>query len=91
MDRLLNIIKKILLTANWFFCGFVGILCFIFSNTFVEDTVNQEKVSPYLNEWWFSFLTLFSQNPSFSMMIWIGIGFIVIGIILHYIIDWIFE
>jgi len=25
------------------------------------------------------------------MMIWIGIGFIVIGIILHYIIDWIFE
>ena len=90
MDRLLNVIKKLLLTINWIFCLVFSVSLFITANT-ADFPSNQNGLSPFVNEWWYDYLTLFSQNPTSSMIVWIGIGFLVFGFIVHLLISWIFE
>ena len=89
MDKILKVINKLLLTVNWIFFGGVGIVLFITSIK-VDETPNN-NFSIYSNEWWYSLVTIFSGNPTSDIILWIGIGSIVIGIIVHMVINWIFE
>ena len=90
MDKLLNVFRKLLITLNWIFFGALSATFFIAAIS-IEDQTNQDGVSPYLDEWWYPYLTMLSDNPDQSIITWVGIGCIIIAYIVYSVIQWIFE
>ena len=90
MPTLLNVIRKLLLTCNWIFFGVLSATVFIALNSNDHQT-KQEGVSPYMGEWWYPYLTVFSDNPDQSFVTWVGVGCIIIAFIVHVVIQWIFK
>jgi len=89
MEHVIRVLKKLLLTANWLFFGGIGVFAFITLKNLELDDNN--GYSNYVNEWWYSFVIMFSGNLGTDLIIGIGIGCFVIGIITHLIISWIFS
>ena len=90
MDRLLNVIRKILLACNWTFFGVLCAIVFSIANSVVKSA-DKEGVSPYMSEWWFPYITIFSDNPDQALLIGIAVGCLFIGFISHLVIQWIFK
>ena len=92
MDRILNVIRKLLLTVNWIVLGITSfsIVAFYFREVGKVESVNStvEKDS-----FWFSILKPFTNNeptPTFYIFL-IGVVVLVLAIILHILINWIFA
>ena len=90
MDRLVNVIRKFLLACNWTIFGFLSVIFFIAANSVVKQA-DKEGVSPFMGEWWFPYITIFSDNPDQAFLIWIAVGCLFIAFITHLVIQWIFE
>ena len=90
MDRLVNVIRKILLACNWTIFGVLSVIFFIVANSIVKQA-DKEGVSPFMSEWWFPYITIFSDNPDQAFLIWIAVGCLFIAFITHLVIQWIFE
>tara|TARA_B100000315_G_scaffold245171_1_gene270749 strand:+ start:413 stop:685 length:273 start_codon:yes stop_codon:yes gene_type:complete len=90
MERLLNVIRKILLACNWTIFGVLSVIFFIAANSAVKQADN-EGVSPFMSEWWFPYITIVSDNPDQAFLIWIAVGCLLIGFVSHLVIQWIFK
>ena len=90
MNRLLNVIRKLLLTANWLFFGTLSAIAFISSYN-INDTNNSNEAPKIESEWWYPYLYAFSENIDVTLLTWVGIGCLVIGFIVHVLVQWIFA
>ena len=90
MDRLLNVIRKILLAFNWTIFGVLSVIFFIAAISEVKQA-DKEGVSPFMSEWWFPYITIFSDNPDQAFLIWIALGCLFMPLIPHLVIQWIFK
>jgi len=90
VEKLFNVIRKLLLTLNWLFFGAIisGLMIHAFS---LDDDVDQIKNSPEWIENILSVLSIFSDNPTFNLIMVVAFGVFIIGYIVHSTIQWIFN
>ena len=90
MEKLFNVIRKLLLTFNWLFFGAIisGLMLHAFN---LDDDVDQTNNSPEWIENILSVLSIFSDNPTFNWIIVVSFCVFIVGYIVHSTIQWIFN
>lgn len=90
MDRLLNVIQKLMLTGNVLFWGFC-----IFGLLLVAREIgplpNSDYATANVDKWWYPLVTFFSNSPESGLLIWLAVACGVIGYGAHKVINWIFK
>ena len=90
MDRLLNVIQKLMLTGNALFWGFC-----IFGLLLVARDIgplpNSDYATANADEWWYPVVTFFSNSPESGLLILLAVACGIIGYLVHQVINWIFE
>ena len=90
MNRLPNVIRKLLLTANWLFFGGLSAVAFISSNN-IDETAQSNDTPQFTGEWWYPYLYAFSKDIDVALLTWVGIGCLAVGFFVHLLVQWIFK
>ena len=90
MERILTIIKKLCLTISW---GFFLSITLSFLIIALTINIQNDEIGylNYGNEWWWPLVTMFSENPVYSILYWVSFLSLILGSILHEVIKWIFK
>jgi|APSaa5957512535_1039671.scaffolds.fasta_scaffold352056_1 hypothetical protein len=89
MSRLINVIRKLLLTCNWMFflpSSALSVFLFIKSLQPVEA-----QGSSGIGDWWYNLTTSLFGNNDGSIFFALAAVTLLIGLVMHIIIQWIFN
>ena len=89
MEKLFNVIRKLLLTFNWLFFGTVVASLVIHANS-LNGSAENTSPGPAWVETIISTMSIFSNDPTFNLIVFFAACVFVLGCIFHTIIQWIF-
>ena len=90
MNKLLSVIKKLLLTFNWLIFGgiIVGLIIHAYN---LDDKSEQTNSVPEWLEPIMSILSIFSDNQTFNIVMLFAFCVFIVGYVIHMVIQWIFD
>ena len=90
MNKLLSVIKKLLLTFNWLIFGgiIVGLIIHAYN---LDDKSEQTNSVPEWLEPIMSILSIFSDNQTFNIVMLFAFCVFIVGHVVHTVIQWIFD
>ena len=90
MNKLLSVIKKLLLTFNWLIFGGIIVGLIIHAYNLDEESEQTNSVPEWL-EPIMSILSIFSDNQTFNIVILFTFCVFIVGYVIHMVIQWIFD
>ena len=90
MNKILSVIKKLLLNLNWLIFGgiIVGLIIHAYN---LDDKSEQTNSVPEWLEPIMSILSIFSDNQTFNIVMLFAFCVFIVGYVIHTVVQWIFD
>ena len=90
MNKLLSVIKKLLLTFNWLIFGGIIVGLIIHAYNLDEKSEQTNSVPEWLEPIMY-ILSIFSDNQTFNIVMLFAFCVFIVGYVIHMVIQWIFD